>query len=87
MEWSTAEQRGAHSLERVGNRDRPRNSLQVWRQNRDRIHHAAQQPGESEQNPFGGIAAREKQDVAAPLPNSRQVPARRKEIGLYLLML
>src|SRR5487761_1010034 len=64
MEWSAAEECGAHSLERVGDRDQPRNGLQVWRQNRDRIHHAAYQPGESEQNPFGGIAAREKQNVA-----------------------
>src|SRR5579859_5435642 len=64
MEWSAAEERGAHSLERVGNRDQPRNGLQVWRQNRDRIHHAAHQSREPEQNPFRGIAAREKQNVA-----------------------
>ena len=61
---SMAQNRGPHSFQRIGDRDKPRNALQPHGQHGNRIHHSSHHGGKSEDGPIHRIAALEDQQIA-----------------------
>src|ERR1700677_971710 len=59
-----AQQRGAHPFQRVGDRNQARQYPQRLRQNRNRVHHAADQAGNSQEQPLRWIPPPEEKRIA-----------------------